>query len=340
MMKLKTPILMLKHYLVIVKIILILSLFISCKKEKNEVKSITVKQENSSFFKDELGKKYSDKRLVKEINFENRGRKLTSLFFLKEEGEIGTNNFTKELDVLIFENKNLLDKYSFENKSSLCDLKVLIEEIKILNQEENQVLYFPIIHNCDGEEPNLLIPNIWNGEKQKYEIEIPVYFENNDSKNDFVQNLTLVNFKSKQIKETVYDLITRITKIDLTNIKSVKSKEGKENPKCFTNSDVSQIKDFLSKPSEYEFSELFEKKGNVNLSTFNNYLLNKKCLGQEISISDVTNCSDKLKCEIYYSYNVTEEDIEEGELSEEIMFVYFNKINGMIYLNNIEFEGR
>lgn len=340
MMILKIPILALKHYLALANLIFILILFTSCKKEAKLGNSIVEKTEITSPLEGVLGDEHKGKKLIKQIDFENNGKKLNSFFLLKEEGEIGMNGFVKVLDVLIYENKNLLDKYSFENESPLCDLKILIEEIKILNLKKNQVLYFPIMHSCDGEEPNLLIANTWNGKKKDYKLEIPVYFEDSNSKNEFSENLNAINFKSNLEKNQVYSLISKLTKINLDNTKFKNLKVDKENFKCITKLDISEIKKFFSEPSKDKFSELFDRKDKINLETFINYLVNKKCLGQDISISEIEECSNSLKCEIYCSYDVTQEDIDDGELSEEIMYVYFNKTNGIITLEKLEFEGK
>ena len=93
-------------------------------------------------------------------------------------------------------------------------------------------------------------------------------------------------------------------------------------------------------PSKEKFLNSFEQKENLRLDVFINYLRNKECLGKDISFGEIKECSNELKCEVYCSYNVSQEDIDDGELSEEIMYAYFNKINGRIYLNRIEFGGR
>lgn len=252
---------------------------------------------------------------------------------------MGSSVFLKELDVLIYENKNLIDKYYFKNESPLCDLKVLAEEIKILNQDKNQVLFFPVIHRCDGEEPNLLVANIWNGRKKDYEIEIPVYFQNEEAKTDFIQSLAVVDFKSDKIKKSVYDLVSKITKIDLLKVQA-HPKSDKNNPKCFTKMDVSKITNFLSTPSKKEFLKHFDKKEDINLEFIIDYLKSQDCLNKNISINKIDNCVDELKCEVYCSYNITQEEKDDGELSEQTLYIYFNKKNGIISLNKLESEGR
>ncbi|WP_159258058.1 hypothetical protein [Tenacibaculum maritimum] len=88
-----------RHYLVLAN--LILTLFASCKKQVKIDNSILEKVENTIRLEDILGDEYNDKKLIKQIDFENNGKKLNSYFFLKEQGEIGTSGFLKELDVLI-----------------------------------------------------------------------------------------------------------------------------------------------------------------------------------------------------------------------------------------------
>lgn len=331
MMKLKIQTLALRRYQVLASIIfLAVFTFSSCKK---------VKKETSSNFIENFIKSNKDKKLIKQIDFEYGGKKLKSLFFLKEKGELGTNGFVKELEVFIFENKNLLDKFLFQNGSVLCDLKILTDKVNILTENNNQFLFFPIIHSCDGEEPELLIVNIWNGEKRQYEIEIPVYFESDESKANFIQSLHAVSFKSNKVKKSVYDLVERMTKIDLSKVK-VDSKIDKNNPKCFTDSDISKVNNFLSAPSNKVFFKFFDKKEDVDLEFIIGYLKSKDCLDKKISVNKINNCTNELKSEVYCSYNITQEEEEDGELSEETLYLYFKKNNGIIYLNKLESEGR
>ncbi|WP_406771356.1 hypothetical protein [Tenacibaculum maritimum] len=339
MMILKTPTLALRHYLVLAN--LILTLFASCKKQVKIDNSTLEKVENTIRLEDILGDEYNDKKLIKQIDFENNGKKLNSYFFLKEQGEIGTSGFLKELDVLIYENKNLIDKYSFENQSPLCDLKVPTKEIKILSQEKNQILYFPIVHSCDGEEPELLKINIWNNKKISFDIDIPTYFQNTESKIEFAESIAAINFVSNEIKENAHRLIYEKTKIDLSKIKFEKtSKVDAENPKLFTSTDINNIKFFLNNPSKENFSKYFKNKENISLDFIISYIKSRDRLNQNIMINKINDNTDKLKCEIYCYYNLSQEETDDGELSEETLYVYFNKINGRIYLNKLESEGR
>ncbi|MBO0591452.1 hypothetical protein I2486_08515 [Cellulophaga sp. E16_2] len=333
MMNLKIQTLALKHYLVLVKILILTFSIISCKQEKKENLISSQNSVNETIYK--------GKKVVKEVVFKNNKQNFKSIFLLEDEGQLGSKGFTKELEVLIFNKDILVDSFSFKNKSILCDLKIMTDEIQVLGKDDNQTLFFPIIHSCDGEEPKSLIINIWDGKESNYEIDIPVYFENSESKTEFRESVAIINFKSNQIRQNVYTLINKETKIDLSEIESEKSnKVDKENPKCFTKSDISKIKTFLTIASEEKFSTSFEKKENINLEILIDFLNNKSCLGKNISFNKSNDCSDELKFEVSCSYDVTQEDIDDGAFSEETMYIYFNKINGRIYLNKLESGGR
>ncbi len=332
MMNLKIQTSVLKPYLVLVKISILAFCLISCKNEKKEN---LISSQNS------INKTYKGRKVIKEVMFKYNKQNLKSIFLLKEEGELGTKGFTKELEVLILNKDILIDSFSFKNKSILCDLKILIDEIKVINEDNHQILFFPIIHSCDGEEPKLLKINIWDDKKSSYEIGIPVYFQNSESKREFAESVSLINFKSNQIRNNAYITIGKETKINLFKIKGEKSnKIDRENPKCFTESDISKIKDFFAVPTKDNFFNNFDKKENISVEYIVSYLKSTDCLNQNISITKINDCTDELKCEIYCSFNLTQDEKDDGELSEETLYIYFNKINGKIYLNKLESEGR
>ncbi len=344
-MNLKTQTSVLKPYLLLVKTIILVCCLISCKQEKkrNLISSEQEKSENliSSQNKNSVNEIYNGRKIIKEVTFKNNNKTLKSVFLLKEEGELGTKGFTKELEVLIFNKDFLIDSFSFKNKSALCGLKIFTDEIKVLSDNNNQILFFPIIHSYGGEEPNFLIVNTWDGKMSNYKINIPVYFQDTESKTKFSESVLLIDFKSNQIRANVYNLIKRETKIDLSEIKIENtSKIDRQNPKYFTKSDISKIRIFFASPTEDIFFNSFYKEDNLKLNVFIDFLTNEDCLDKCISYDEIKDCMNQLKCEVYCSYDVTQEDIDDGEFSEEIMYVYFNKINGKIFLNKIEFRAR
>ena len=198
-MNLKIQTLALKHYLVLVKILILTFFIISCKQEKKENLISSQNSVNETIYK--------GKKVVKEVVFKNNKQNFKSIFLLEHQGQLGAKDFAKELEVLIFNKDVLVDSFSFKNKSILCDLKIMIDEIKILGKGNKQALFFPIIHSCDGEEPKLLKVNLWDGKKSNYKIDIPVYFQDAESKKEFSESISLIDFKSNQIKTSVYSLI-------------------------------------------------------------------------------------------------------------------------------------
>ncbi len=311
-----------------------LLLFISCDNKKNNDNKSSL----SLNIKKEKAYSYDTNNVFKEITFQNNSRKLTAVFTKNTKGILGDNGFEKNIEVLMLNKGNLLDKYSFKNQSILCDLKLPIENIKVLDSEDkkNQYLFFALIDSCDGEEPYQLNINVWDDKKEKHKIEIPVYFENQEQKTDFVKNISNINFKSDNIKKSTYESIERLIDIKFNDfdLQEITSEVSSSN--CFNQLDIKSIKKFAENGDK---KETFNVDNELDLNIILDYIKDKQCK-KTISFSDIPNCTKELKCEIYCSFNRTREELDEGELGEEILYLYFKKNRGEISLYKLESSGR
>ncbi|WP_158978830.1 hypothetical protein [Cellulophaga sp. L1A9] len=281
---------------------------------------------------------YDTNNVFKEITFQNNSRKLTAVFTKNTKGVLGDNGFKKNIEVLILNKGNLLDKYSFKNQSILCDLKLPMENIKVIDSEgkKNQSLFFALIDSCDGEEPYQLNINIWNNQKTIHKIEVPVYFENSEEEINFTTDISDIDFKSDNIKKFTFEIIERLVDVKFDKYNLSKATPIVSNSKCFNKIDIKAIKDFAENGEE---KDIFNIDNDINIDVISNYIKDVKCK-KTISFSNILDCTDNLKCEIYCSFNRTSEELDEGELGEEILYLYFKKHRGKISLYKLESSGR
>ncbi|QXP53206.1 hypothetical protein [Cellulophaga sp. HaHa_2_1] len=187
---------------------------------------------------------------------------------------------------------------------------------------------------------------LWKTERQNTEKVIRTIYSRNEYL--FKDNLDVVNWLLKNDSKFMFLIAKNFGFIESEehkkwfenySIENNNSEDVREIKKddLFAKSDISKIKTFLTVASKEKFSTSFEKKEDINLEILIDFLNNKSCLNKNISFNKINN---ELKFEVSCFYDVTQEDIDDGAFSEETMYIYFNKINGRIYLNKLESGGR
>lgn len=336
MMKLKDQFKVLNPFLLLLSVVIVI--FISCKGNTTEKKILNVKSNHR--IKNDVDNEekyyYDESKIFKEVSFKNNSKKLLAVFLKKEQGVLGESGFQKSIEVLIIDKGNLLDKYSFKNKSLLCDLKLPVEYIRVFEEgvTQNQYLFFAFLDDCDGEEPNKLNINVWNNEKRERKVlDIPVYFENSNRKSEFSKEILSIQFSSKKIQLHIFDIIQK-----LTNLKLIDNVED-SNSKCLNKDDLSVIREFALNASSNSSSTILIDNNLNNTNYIKNFIKDSNCK-KTISITDISNCADEVKCEIYCFFKRSQEELDEGELNEEILHLYFKKKFGVLEIYKIESSGK
>lgn len=106
---------------------------------------------------------------------------------------------------------------------------------------------------------------------------------------------------------------------------------------CFTNRDVKLITNYIN--NIFEDSKIISISEKIDKNSIQDFMTDSKC-HKTVTFTDISNCPDELVCEVYCYFNRTQEELDEDEYSEEIMYLYFKKINNQISLYKLEGSAR